>query len=71
MKLDEQGCTVTDRRIHTSVEGVFAAGEIQDPIFREIVTSAGYGCMLEMEVERFLAEREDRKSDSKRREPVR
>ncbi|MBI2845930.1 MAG: thioredoxin-disulfide reductase [Chloroflexi bacterium] len=62
LKMDEMGYLVTDQRMHTNIPGVFAAGEVSDHIFRQIVTSAGFGCMAAMEAEKYLASLGDRKA---------
>jgi thioredoxin reductase (NADPH) len=56
--MDEHGYVITDERMRTSVEGIFAAGEIQDPVYRQIATSVGQGCAAAMMCEKWLSERE-------------
>ncbi|MDW7682455.1 MAG: FAD-dependent oxidoreductase, partial [bacterium] len=58
LDMDETGIIITDRRQRTSVPGVFAAGDVQDNLYRQAVTSAGAGAAAAMEAEKFIAELE-------------
>jgi thioredoxin reductase (NADPH) len=52
--MDEHGYVITDEFMRTNVAGVYAAGEIQDPHFRQIATSVGQGVAAAMQLERWL-----------------
>ncbi len=57
LAMDEQKFVIADKFMQTSVPGVFAAGEVQDPVFKQAVSSAGQGCQAAISAERWLAAR--------------
>lgn len=54
VKVDKLGYVVTDKRSRTSLEGVYAAGDCQDPRFKQAITSAGTGCQAAIEAEKYI-----------------
>lgn len=61
---DDDGYLIVDKRLHTSVPGVFAAGEVHDNWFKQAITSAGFGCMAAMEAEKYLAALESERASA-------
>ncbi|MCC7446568.1 MAG: thioredoxin-disulfide reductase [Anaerolineae bacterium] len=58
LTMDEHGYVITDKMMRTNIDGVFAAGEIQDPLWKQVATSVGQGCAAALSAEQWLAVRE-------------
>lgn len=69
LKMDSKGYVIVDAHMQTNIEGVFAAGEIMDPIYRQVATSVGQGAAAAIACERWLASLGDMKA-SAASEPV-
>ncbi len=59
LELDQEGYIVIDKNMETSVPGVFAAGEVADPDFRQVITSAGMGAAAAIQATRYLERLEE------------
>ncbi len=58
--MDEQGYIIVDNRQRTNVDGVFAAGDVHDHLFRQAITAAGAGAAAAISAEKFIAELDNR-----------
>jgi thioredoxin reductase (NADPH) len=58
IEMDPNGYLIQKEGTRTNLAGVFAAGDVADPVYRQAVTAAGQGCAAAMEAERYLSERE-------------
>jgi len=56
LEMDQNGYLIADDRMQTNVPGVYAAGEVADPHFRQVITSAGMGAAAAIQANHFLGE---------------
>ena len=56
LELDDRGYIVLTKNTRTSVDGVFAAGDVHDYRYRQAITAGGFGCMAALDVEKWLVE---------------
>ena len=60
IELDDEGYIVLKNKTYTNIEGVFAAGDVHDRIYRQAITAAGFGCMAAIDVDKYLTESADK-----------
>ncbi|MFB5608114.1 MAG: thioredoxin-disulfide reductase [Candidatus Nitrosomaritimum yanchengensis] len=57
IELDDEGYIVLKNKTKTNIEGVFAAGDVHDRVYRQAITAAGFGCMAAIDVDKYLTEK--------------
>jgi thioredoxin reductase (NADPH) len=54
LEVDSKGYLITKEGVKTVLEGVYAAGDVADPHYRQAITAAGDGCRAALEAERYI-----------------
>ena len=62
IEMDDKGYIILKNHTKTSIEGVFAAGDVHDYRYRQAITAGGFGCMAALDVEKWLAETRDKRA---------
>jgi len=65
--MDDKGYLILKNQTRTSVEGVFAAGDVHDFRYRQAVTAAGFGCMAALDVEKWITDKRHKEQEIRQR----
>jgi thioredoxin reductase (NADPH) len=67
LEMDDKGYLILKNQTRTSVEGVFAAGDVHDFRYRQAVTAAGFGCMAALDVEKWITDKRHKEQEIQQR----
>jgi len=67
LEMDDKGYLILKNQTRTSVEGVFAAGDVHDFRYRQAVTAAGFGCMAALDVEKWITDKKHEEQEIRQR----
>jgi thioredoxin reductase (NADPH) len=67
LEMDDKGYLILKNQTRTSVEGVFAAGDVHDFRYRQAVTAAGFGCMAALDVEKWITDKRHKEQEIRER----